>query len=264
MDRTLSHLNDDQMAAQIGLKQWITKLRVLDLPQAGNGDELISTEEMRRALEWINVLFFGGDMPELTFRWLSNSEDAEELESKGHHPREAYSLHDHEYCDEQGHIYVTLISDCIAGDFGSYRKLSILSVLVHEALHAFLDRYGCGYCKTFPSNVDSFHGHGRAWQLLALQLEKSFAALIGLPLDMGRFGTLIALFEKGDALPTRCDLDCYELRSLPMGRENDEGYDGEDVREMVGRTLAKYEESESLGLIEKMGQLTVKDEGYEE
>jgi hypothetical protein len=143
MDRQRDHLNNDQMAAQISLKQWITELSVLDLPQVGNGDELISMDEMRRELEWINVLFFGGDMPDLTFRWLSDSEDAKVLKSQGYHPREAYSIHGHEYCDEQGHIYVNLISDCIAGDFGSYRKLSILSVLVREALHAFLNRYSC-------------------------------------------------------------------------------------------------------------------------
>jgi hypothetical protein len=81
---------------------------------------------------------------------------------------------------------------------------------------------------------------------------------------MGRFESLVGHFEEGDALPTRCDLDCYELRSLPPDRENDERYDDEDVREMVGRTLAKYEESESLGFIEVMGQLTVQDEGYKE
>jgi hypothetical protein len=137
MDRARGHLNDDQMAAQIGLKQWITELKILELPQVGNADELISTEEMRQALEWINDLFFGGDMPDLTFRWLSDSEDAKVLKSQGHHPREAYSIHGQEYCDEQEHVYVTLISDCIAGDFGSYRKLSILSVLVHEAFARF-------------------------------------------------------------------------------------------------------------------------------
>jgi hypothetical protein len=41
MNRSREYSNDDQTAARINLKRWITGLNVLVLPQNGNGDELI-------------------------------------------------------------------------------------------------------------------------------------------------------------------------------------------------------------------------------
>jgi hypothetical protein len=149
----------------------IIGLEVWKLPQKGNRDKLISTAEMQRAMGWINELFFGGDISNLIFRWYTMAEDADDLERTGDVP---HKCHGRTSVDEQGQLVIILTSDLIAKTFGSYRKLTIISILVHEALHAFTSQYSCGACRTFKSNLFAFGGHRRAWQLLALQLEEPF------------------------------------------------------------------------------------------
>jgi hypothetical protein len=61
------------------------------------------------------------------------------------------------------------------------------------------------------ANLFAFGCHGRAWQLLVLQLEESFAALLSLPLELKRRGSLIHHLKVGDALPTPHNLEGYKL-----------------------------------------------------
>ncbi|KAK0903868.1 hypothetical protein LTR91_011461 [Friedmanniomyces endolithicus] len=69
----------------------------------------------------------------------------------------------------------------------------ILSVLLHEACHAFLRMYGClpecAACSE-ASHLDLMDqtGHGLAWQTLAFNVERSFNRLCSLPgpVDLNR------------------------------------------------------------------------------
>jgi hypothetical protein len=51
--------------------------------------------------------------------------------------------------------------------------LDILAVLIHEAMHIYLSKYGCIICSTTKSSLMP-HGHGHAWQVLASRIEACF------------------------------------------------------------------------------------------
>jgi hypothetical protein len=195
-------------------------------------------------------------MPGLTFRWHTMVQDGADLKSQGCAP---YKYHGRTSYDEHGHLFITLVSDFVTKKFGSYRKLAIISVLAHEAVHAFLNQYSCFFCGTLNSNVVAFGGHGRAWQLLALQLKESFAALIGVPLELYRCDSLICNIQEGDTPPTLHDLEYYKLRNQFVASADREGYGDEDVYELAKNTLAKYHSSWPLGYINEAGQPTPED-----
>jgi hypothetical protein len=140
--------------------------------------------------------------------------------------------------EKQGHLFIAMITDCIAKDFGPYRRLAIISSLVHEALHAFLMRYSCWSCRMSQPNRFAFGCHGRAWQLLALQLEESFAALLSVPLKLLRRTSLICHLKVDDALQTPHDLECYKLRDGFAGRK-------EQVDKLAKRMRTKYHSSKA-------------------
>jgi len=91
------------------------------------------------------------------------------------------------------------------------RALAIqrLSTLMHEIIHAVLNTLCCRDC--YASN-DNLAQHGRAWQRLALGVEREFARLFGLDLDLGRmYGVLNDMVNVGADFnhPSRHDLVTY-------------------------------------------------------
>ncbi|OCL12235.1 hypothetical protein AOQ84DRAFT_420402 [Glonium stellatum] len=91
-----------------------------------------------------------------------------------------------------------------------------LSILLHEALKAFLLRSICRSCKMTSTNLDiGRRGHGRPWQLLATEIEKIVPKLLGFTVNLMRFETIrddLAIAEV--ELPSYCDLDRYSFESL--------------------------------------------------
>jgi hypothetical protein len=226
MDRPWEHLNDTQRKAKNNLYSWLMHpglgVQALALPQEGDGDALVTERELQLALTWINELFFGGDIPGLTVRWTRAEEDEAYWKARNKkpfdNPMTAYAS-----TADRGDPEIVMFADR-TGDklcFGSYHILKILSVLIHEAIHVFLGYYGCRHCKTFASNND-FLGHGRAWQLVAVQLEETFPRLLGIPLDLGRSESMFALWKDAGRLPSPHDLVTYKLHNRYIASQHDE------------------------------------------
>ncbi|KAF2820640.1 hypothetical protein CC86DRAFT_116218 [Ophiobolus disseminans] len=108
----------------------------------------------------------------------------------------------------------------VGSDFGSYRIMAIISTLVHEAVHIFLDYYSCRHCKMHRRNND-FRGHGRAWQLVAVQLEDTFPRLLGIPLNLGRREALWSHWNHARRLPSPHDLASFKLQNRYITSNHD-------------------------------------------
>jgi hypothetical protein len=63
------------------------------------------------------------------------------------------------------------------------RALQRLGTFMHELIHAVLKILACRQCVVSTENLAH---HGRAWQRLALAIEREFLKLFGLQLDLGR------------------------------------------------------------------------------
>lgn len=83
-----------------------------------------------------------------------------------------------------------------------------LGTIIHELLHAFLDRYVCTF---FPKHADDMNpgGHGRAWHRIAKVIEESLRVL-GMERRMGRAGAMLDDWEAKLAYrPSIHDLEAF-------------------------------------------------------
>ncbi|KAF2655296.1 hypothetical protein K491DRAFT_716377 [Lophiostoma macrostomum CBS 122681] len=127
----------------------------------------------------------------------------------------------------------TLSFDEHFGDRQDTRKLSRLSTLLHEMLHAYLDHYCCENCPTYREN-DGRDGHGRAWLMVAAKLEEVFPRLVDLPADLRKFPSLREHMEIYKELPSQCDLERWDMLPEPaelqgLGQKNPKKRKGDDV-----------------------------------
>lgn len=95
------------------------------------------------------------------------------------------------------------------------RMLDRISILLHEEAHALFHTYACRKCDTYSENV-GVAGHGRAWQLLAAKLEEKGLELLGIPIFLGTFDSLVNWVQVDKQLPSICDLMKYKLKSYDM------------------------------------------------
>jgi hypothetical protein len=87
--------------------------------------------------------------------------------------------------------------------------LQRLSTLMHELIHAVLRKLACSDCVI---RIDNLSAHGRAFQRLAMAIEKESPRLLGLDLDLGRMdGVLNDMkdVETGFNHPSVHDLEVY-------------------------------------------------------
>lgn len=90
--------------------------------------------------------------------------------------------------------------------------MAIISDLALEATYVVLDYYSCYHCKTHKTN-NAFNKHGRAWQLVAVQLEDTFARLPGIPLNLGRRDALWFHRTNASQFPSPHNLATYKLQN---------------------------------------------------
>ncbi|KAH9880951.1 hypothetical protein IAQ61_001245 [Plenodomus lingam] len=88
-----------------------------------------------------------------------------------------------------------------------------IGTILHEMCHAFLKAYTCRSCIMHERCVGS-RGHGRAWQILAAKVEEVASHLIGGPVDMGRFPSVLHDMESHGRLPSQHDLEVYKLGTV--------------------------------------------------
>lgn len=90
------------------------------------------------------------------------------------------------------------------------RTMDRLGILLYECAHALAKQNRCSACPTLKFN-DGRRGHARAWQLVAAAIEEVIPSLLGLPLNLNRFGSLRYHWDVLDALPSEQNLATWKL-----------------------------------------------------
>ncbi|KAF2112137.1 hypothetical protein BDV96DRAFT_581224 [Lophiotrema nucula] len=109
--------------------------------------------------------------------------------------------------------------------------MELISMLLHEVIHAFFDKHACRECNTYKQNNNA-NGHGRSWQLVAPAVEDVFLREFGLPVDLCRWESYVNNRDGIEELPSVHDLSIFrfEHRLTEFG-------DYTAVRHLVKRTM---------------------------
>ncbi|KAJ4358358.1 uncharacterized protein N0V89_002940 [Didymosphaeria variabile] len=164
------------LAARATLVAWRNRRwpDVLTTYAKPNGRALLPTHEMQHLWQTINILFFGGPIPGISFRW----------------KKIKHSVLGRTTTSLSGNPVISMHPARTAHDFGDYAILDFLSTLVHEIIHAFLQYYPCWLCRSWARDYTA-GGHGRLFQILARKMEEVFPRLLGVPVRLGRFESLL-------------------------------------------------------------------------
>ncbi|KAF2450570.1 hypothetical protein P171DRAFT_503135, partial [Karstenula rhodostoma CBS 690.94] len=227
-DQPPSHLNDAQLAARASLIAWRDRrMSALLTPYAHpNGRLLVPAPEMQSLWEGLNTLFFGGRIPGIRFRWTEDKH--------GVLGRSAFSF--------GGSPVISMHPTRTSRDFGDYAVLDFLSTLVHEAVHAFLQFYACRWYHVWDGEYTA-GGHGRVFQMLAKKLEEAVPRLLGVPVRLGRFESLLGDLGVREGKEGRLRGRVPSVHDLELWRFEDVDRDVQnaDVRRLVEKTLAEWE-----------------------
>lgn len=227
-DQPSSHLNDEQLAARASLIAWRDhRMPSLLTPYAHpDGRVLLPAPEMQALWHSLNALFFGGYIPGIRFRWKKGTRSVL--------GRTATGL--------VGSPVVTMHPTRTSRDFGDFAVLDFLSTLVHEAIHGFFQFYACWWCRVWDGDCTA-GGHGRMFQVLARKLEEVVPRLLGVPVRLGRFESLLGDLGvregKGGRLrgrvPSLHDMEVWGFEDVDRDVRN------VDVRRLIEKTLAEWE-----------------------
>ncbi|KAF2751589.1 hypothetical protein M011DRAFT_523535 [Sporormia fimetaria CBS 119925] len=242
MDRPYHHLNDEQLRGVERCILWLRRRKKdimtpsaapgangagswkpngdggyipLSTPYTTSAETVLPVPEAVYLWKCFNDIFFGGPIPNLHVEYVHMGDRQGDVKYDGQ------KLIMRLDTDTSGHRY----------DFGSYRLLNYLSVILHECVHAFLSWYACPGCDFDNRDLG---GHARAWQRVALKVEEVVPGLLGFPVNLARGWSLIEEWD-GVWMPSRCDLVRWKLRMPFLERMWEEGDDG-DVAELLRRT----------------------------
>ncbi|KAL1612893.1 hypothetical protein SLS60_001123 [Paraconiothyrium brasiliense] len=226
-DRPLTMLNDQQLAARATLIAWRNSRweDILTTYPDPEGDALLPAHEMQHLWQTLNILFFGGPIPGISFRWkkLEKGVVGDATTSFSRHP------------------VITMDPSPTAYEFGDYVILDFLSTLAHESIHAVLRYYPCLACRSGYRERRA-GGYVRLFQTLARKLEEVIPRLLGGPVRLGRLESLLG--ELGGRewgarlkgrLPSSCDVENWGLVDVDTDVRN------ADVRRLVERMHAGRE-----------------------
>jgi hypothetical protein len=204
INRPESHLNDLQLDAVRHLRRWIIhRGDILTPTKSKDGEKLLPAPEMSQLWSWFNSLFFAGDIPNKIFRWNPKLRDSNAVATgglRGGHP-----------CIDMDPLY----DSRMISTFPDYWILEFISSLLHEAIHVFQTYYGCSLCRTAIED-DYAAGHGWVFNIIGAAIEEACPRLLGIPVDLGRFQSLVAGWETVDKLPSACDLEGFEFEMADM------------------------------------------------
>jgi len=219
-DRPWEYMNDRQLQARENLLKWIGPRRTKR--RAGMNEDTEQTTsgpEMRQLWKWLNELFSGDHIADSEFVWtasLGSSVVGSDCGLEGHHRRSTFKIRMHP-------------NDTT--EYGRYIALETLSTLIHEAVHIFLDRYGCFNCKTKRQH-DGAGGHGRPFQMIAAKLEEVVPEMLGIPVDLGRWESFSLGWKAVARLPSRHDATDFRFSSTRLASTMDD-----DVGDFMRLTL---------------------------
>jgi hypothetical protein len=213
MDRSYLYMNDEQQHGVDQFVAWAVKRRtdITTIISEPRGSAILSTREARFILQCYNEVFFGGDNPRLIFSWTRMPDRV----------RGRCRMH----TDGSVEIFLNDTSEFHCHLKG-HDLLSYISVLLHEATHAFLNYYSCRHCRSGASNLNGAAGHGRPFQLITHKLEEVFPRLLGLPVRLNRWEALVAHWKLTcKHMPSRHDLATWRSFNylLECEDENDVG-----------------------------------------
>ena len=89
-----------------------------------------------------------------------------------------------------------------------------LSTILHEIVHAYLDRYAChciGVFGSFEESVNQLSGHAWAWQRITSSVERAAPDLTGLPISLERFRIIQGCGDKFRYWPTQQEVKDWQL-----------------------------------------------------
>ena len=199
-DRPKEELNDVQLHALRQLVTWRGS-RINDILgkfQSGDRAALLPEKEMRFLWKCINELFFGRDSSRYFFRWKSHLSRGNVGVMMARPP--LYFIKMKSKTGDKEHFW------------GGSHILDTVGTLVHEAVHAYLQRHACPLCWSTEWNLNS-SGHGNVWQLLAARVEDCFVRFLKLPVDLGRFDSIHRFWTYFYPLPSKHDLEEWKLEN---------------------------------------------------
>lgn len=190
-------------------------------------DKKVTQLEMRRAFSIFDVLFFRGRLQATSVVILGQADLAPsgskdfKLATTGSLPttgRGAGAVED------ESHLIVQISLDpetaFTKGLRGKDRLTAACSTLLHEMVHAYLRKFGCNDtecqsepCKRFKDDTKGLYGHGRAFHIIATNLQArattylgyDFSKIVRAPSMQGEMAT-----RTGTAgFPSECDISKY-------------------------------------------------------
>jgi hypothetical protein len=202
MDAYPYNWNQEQLQGLSTFAKWLAR-REHELyvrTKETDGEKILPIEEARLLLKSFMEMFFGGAIPcKLVYKALSRGV----LGTAG--PDSLFHLHDITISLDVG------ASKMSKNEQGAYTLLDFIGVLLHEAVHAFIQQYACTHCKSFKA-ADTARGHGRAFQIIAAKIEQVCIRILGLPVDLMRCEALLYHWDVlSKKLPSRHDLQTWRL-----------------------------------------------------
>jgi hypothetical protein len=163
------HLNNVQLVALGEFRQWMDSKDLTQNTRDIPGNILLPAAEMRQLWTWFNSLFFSGDLTCYKIRW--NADRVQNwitgMNWKGHKAA-AYTMPIIiPGIFQQYHIVMDPEPNENHVDGNDNTVMSFVEILLHEAVHAFLDTYACFACRTYREDVGAAAGHGRAFQAVS-------------------------------------------------------------------------------------------------
>lgn len=86
------------------------------------------------------------------------------------------------------------------------RALVRLGALLHECIHAYLNRFACRTCLRYGVNVKNAGGHVRAFQRLATALENVSESVLGVRLSVSDDGDFVGSWSEVSYMPSHHDM----------------------------------------------------------
>ena len=226
-DRPWEYLNDQQLLARENLLRWIDEHPVREPSNEFDGEKLISDDDMTSLLKWFSELFFGGKMSRTFVEWTTTA-----------------ALRKRKWVEEDERVTglntwsllpvwiwkICMVSDDNTEAFEHHKMLGIISTLIHEATHVFLEKYGCHWCEPLRENQQA-GCHGRPWQLISAALEDSVPRLLGIPFKSGRFFSSLLRWSEHPYVPSRHDMAVYKFSKVQLWSDN-----SADVRNLIDCT----------------------------
>jgi hypothetical protein len=191
---------------------------LMDRLATRNKKNRVKISELQKVLAIYNDLYFFGALKNIRIVWSNSLSKTNRLHGFGKAHTSTTGQHSE----------IRINSTLHSRHFGRASNSRVLSTLLHEALHCFMDQFrlysckdaGCGVCNLQEDHNTPRGGHGRSWQLVARKLEEVVPHQLGFPLNLARFNGLVGDINKGRPPPSVHDMVTWGF-AAPEAQTND-------------------------------------------